>query len=371
MKEINIAKTIIAKRKEKGITQDELAFYMGVSKASVSKWETGQSYPDITFLPQLAAYFNISIDELIGYSPQMTREDIRKLYHRLSSDFSSKPFEQVLSQCEEVIKKYYSCFPLLMQMAVLLMNHYMMARKKEAQESLLQEIIDLCVRIKAESGDVWLSSQANSIQAMCYMVLQQPQEVLNLLDGQMKPMVSDDTILANAYYMTGNLQKAKTVLQISTYQSLLRLLGVSPTHLLLHAGETPKFEEILKRTLAVMEAFQLDSLHPNAAVQVYLAGAQGYAMQGDVEKALNMLQKYAEVCTTGFFPVELHGDTFFDSIDDWFEAFELGTEPPRDEKVVKESMLQAIAANPAFAVLSGEPRYRSIVETMKQKLGGI
>jgi transcriptional regulator with XRE-family HTH domain len=49
MKEINIAKTIITKRKEKGITQDELAAYIGVSKASVSKWETAQSYPDITF----------------------------------------------------------------------------------------------------------------------------------------------------------------------------------------------------------------------------------------------------------------------------------------------------------------------------------
>jgi transcriptional regulator with XRE-family HTH domain len=57
VKELNIAKTIVSKRREKGITQDELAAYIGVSKASVSKWETGQSYPDILFLPQLAAYF--------------------------------------------------------------------------------------------------------------------------------------------------------------------------------------------------------------------------------------------------------------------------------------------------------------------------
>ncbi|WP_155252412.1 helix-turn-helix domain-containing protein, partial [Paenibacillus polymyxa] len=82
MKEINLASIIVAKRKGKGITQDELAAYIGVSKASVSKWETGQSYPDITFLPQLAAYFNISIDELMGYSPQMERTDITKLYTR-------------------------------------------------------------------------------------------------------------------------------------------------------------------------------------------------------------------------------------------------------------------------------------------------
>lgn len=43
LNELNIAKTLVLKRKEKGITQEELAAYIGVSKASVSKWETGGS----------------------------------------------------------------------------------------------------------------------------------------------------------------------------------------------------------------------------------------------------------------------------------------------------------------------------------------
>lgn len=123
MKEINIAKVLVKKRKEKGITQDELANYIGVSKASVSKWETEQSYPDITFLPQLAAYFNISIDDLIDYKPQMTGEDIQKLYRKLSADFTSKPFDAVLKECRRAIKKYYACFPLLLQMGILMVNH--------------------------------------------------------------------------------------------------------------------------------------------------------------------------------------------------------------------------------------------------------
>lgn len=87
MKEINIGKMIAMKRRQKGLTQEELANYLGVSKASVSKWETGQSYPDITFLPQLATFFNITIDELMGYEPQLTKQDILKLYLQLSDDF--------------------------------------------------------------------------------------------------------------------------------------------------------------------------------------------------------------------------------------------------------------------------------------------
>ncbi len=66
MKEINLGHILIKKRRMLGITQDELAFSMGVSKAAVSKWETGTTYPDLTLLPRLADYFNISIDEFDG-----------------------------------------------------------------------------------------------------------------------------------------------------------------------------------------------------------------------------------------------------------------------------------------------------------------
>ena len=125
MKDITISRTITNKRKEKGITQDELASHIGVSKASVSKWETGQSFPDITFLPKLAAFFNIIMDELMGYEPQMSKEDIRKLYLSLSSDFTIKPFDEVLEHCREIAKKYFSCFPLLFQIGALLVNNSM------------------------------------------------------------------------------------------------------------------------------------------------------------------------------------------------------------------------------------------------------
>lgn len=103
MKGINIAKTIARKRKEKKMTQDELAKYLGVSKAVISKWETDQSYPDITFLPILTLYFNVSIDELIGYEPQMMKDDIKSLYQRLCHDFTTRPFNDVIGECQNII----------------------------------------------------------------------------------------------------------------------------------------------------------------------------------------------------------------------------------------------------------------------------
>ncbi|MBQ2650758.1 MAG: helix-turn-helix domain-containing protein [Clostridia bacterium] len=59
--------TVIANlRREKGMTQEELAQAMGVTNQAVSKWESAQNCPDIQLLPQLADLFGVTIDSLFG-----------------------------------------------------------------------------------------------------------------------------------------------------------------------------------------------------------------------------------------------------------------------------------------------------------------
>ena len=55
MSQFHLAENLTKLRHSKRITQEKLADFLGVSKASVSKWETGQSLPDIAQLPRLAA----------------------------------------------------------------------------------------------------------------------------------------------------------------------------------------------------------------------------------------------------------------------------------------------------------------------------
>ena len=61
MTTIRLGKKLIALRRDANMTQEELAAYMGVSKSSVSKWETETTLPDILLLPQLATLFTASI----------------------------------------------------------------------------------------------------------------------------------------------------------------------------------------------------------------------------------------------------------------------------------------------------------------------
>lgn len=62
----NFGQTIAAYRKERAMTQEQLAQELGITAQAVSKWENGQSYPDIQLLPQLADLFEVSLDELFG-----------------------------------------------------------------------------------------------------------------------------------------------------------------------------------------------------------------------------------------------------------------------------------------------------------------
>lgn len=57
---------IAALRKEKGYTQAKLAELLSVSNRTISKWENGDGYPDITILPDIAAALDISVDELLA-----------------------------------------------------------------------------------------------------------------------------------------------------------------------------------------------------------------------------------------------------------------------------------------------------------------
>ena len=368
MKEINIAAVLVNKRKEKGITQDELANYMGVSKASVSKWETGQSYPDVTFLPQLAAYFHISIDELMDYKPQLPKEDIRRLYRSLSADFAAKPFDEVLMECNRIIRKYYSCFPLLLQMGMLLMNHLELAKDQSKVEALLAQSKSLFVRVREEGGDVSLTKQALFMEALACLMSNDPNSALELLEGTVAPAMPPESLLASAYQMTGRIDDAKEILQVGMYQNMVVLFNFLPPHLMLCANNSKAFEETLKRGLAVSEAFDMKHLHPAVIVGLYLSAAQGYCMQQNYEKALAMLEQYTEIVTGNIYPLKLQGDAFFDLLGSWLDQLDLGTGLPRDEKTIKKSMLDGVELNPAFASLTQEEQFQSILKRLKNNL---
>lgn len=78
-----IGENIRKLRRENNLTQEEIAEALGVSFQSVSRWERGESYPDITLLPEIASYFEVTVDELLGTNKALNENKINdyiKLY---------------------------------------------------------------------------------------------------------------------------------------------------------------------------------------------------------------------------------------------------------------------------------------------------
>jgi L-arabinose isomerase len=185
-------------------------------------------------LPELATYFNISVDELLGYSPQMSREEIKKVYQEFSHDFAVKPFEEVIEACKQTIREYYACFPLLLAMIQLLLNHSMLAKNEETKKEMLQECIELCQRVKEESESIRDIKNANIMEAMAEMALGNISQVIDLLDDQLIPYSGDDVMLLMAYQMQGENQQAKKINQIMLYQNVIATLTLLNNYLALH-----------------------------------------------------------------------------------------------------------------------------------------
>lgn len=371
MKKLNIGKCIIEKRKAKGITQEQLADYIGVSKASVSKWESGVSFPDILLLPELATYFNISVDELLGYSPQLTKEDIKKIYIKLSNEFAIKPFDEVVNQCKELIKKYYSCFPFLLSMIQLLLNYSILEKDSEMRKEILKQCIILSKRIKEESNSISDIKNANTMEALAEMTLGNNEKVIQLLDDKLLPYSGEDVILINAYQMKGETSKANEVNQILLFNKVINTLTLLNNYLYLNIKEPELFQKIYSQGIQLIDSFMLNEIFTNDVLGIHIVAAQGYLIQEKKEKAIDALKEYVNTVCNIKFPLRFNGNEYFTKVNQWLEDSNfIGANTPVDEKTIKEKLVSSITENPAFISLKEDERYNLLVKKLKGKLDG-
>ncbi|MDR2929736.1 MAG: helix-turn-helix domain-containing protein [Propionibacteriaceae bacterium] len=383
MVDINIGSSILHHRRRLELTQDDVANFLGVTKASVSKWETRASYPDIALLPRLATFFGVTIDELMGYDPQLSEAQIRALGRQYVAAFATRPFESVIDEIHEMIQRYYACYPFLLEMAVLLVNHANLAvepagdpgassggEDTEAappagQRAVLEEVVALCSRVKAKTGDLVLARRANSIEAVAYLMLGRWSEVIDLLGRHAAQFeTSDELLLSSAQSGLGDLGAARQTLQVASYQYVPRLVGVQAALLSLYRDDPEHFDAALERGLAVAQAYDLAHLHPNAFMQLTVSAAMSLAEQGQAERALGFLEQAVAAYDNFEFPLVVHGDTYFDLIDQWLTEADIWIEAPRDQTLVKQSFLELLTS-PAFAGLADLVGYRDLVKHVR------
>lgn len=366
MSSLRISENIMQLRKQKGVTQEELASFLGVTKASVSKWENGQSMPDIILLPEIATYFDVTVDELLGYEPQLSREQIQKLYGELGENFAQLPFEEVFARTEMLVRKYYSCYLFLLQICILWLNHYMLAEGKQRQEEILDKLLALCNHILENCTNTEICSDTLGVRASVDLLCNRPQDAIDGIADLLQPkrvMNQSDGLLIKAYMMNGELEKADCFTQASLYLHLLLLVSDSIYFLALHMQEKEICEETISRIDTLIQTYHVENLNPNVVAEFYYQAAAYKVFCGEAEEAVKRLRRYAEIILTILKKGMLHGDAYFNKLDNWFEELDLGPQLLRSKKLVLQSARQSLE-HPAFDKI----RDRKDVQMIKKML---
>ena len=155
--EIIFAERLRKYRRERDLTQEQLAEKIGISPQSVSKWERGDGYPDITMLPKIANFFGISIDTLLGNDEAAKEEDIEQFYEKLNGMYDwNERFEYNLEYARKYPERdsitYNLCWSI-------------MQLDKETREKNLSILKEACEKLIAES--IHQGFREYAIECMC------------------------------------------------------------------------------------------------------------------------------------------------------------------------------------------------------------
>ena len=140
---INIGENIKNLRKRKEITQEELAEHLGISFQSISKWERGDGLPDITMLPDLAEFFNISIDELIGADKMPGGGYFSDVYIQAHEYQLNGDYDNAIELLRDTLKKSPNHYDMTAKLASILL---LKDADSEEGQNLRKKAITLCER---------------------------------------------------------------------------------------------------------------------------------------------------------------------------------------------------------------------------------
>lgn len=246
---MEIGHIIRAKRRAKGLTQEQVAEALGVSAPAVSKWEGNLSFPDVTLLPRLARLLGTDLNGLMAFQEELSRQEVGEFLNRLAA----LPPDRALSLAREKVGEYPNCALLALNVALALEG--MLALHGEAGPE--EWILSLYERAAA-SQDREVADQAKAmlfsrrLEAGDYP---QAEELLAALPRQ--PLFQRERMEAGLALARGDWQRAGELLesQLARQVSLVQDTLLSLMDLAAKEGKPRRISPLAGRALALAEHF--------------------------------------------------------------------------------------------------------------------
>ena len=235
--QIKIGKVIQCLRKERNLTQEQLAKFIGVSTPAVSKWESGNSYPDIELVPLLADFFNVSIDKLLNYKIDLSEEEVMKIYKELESGFArieidlsteepKEEFRQDLESVKKLSNMYIEKYPKSYLLKLRICSLYQMYSYKFGKSELndrVKETTNILEDIVRNTDDIQIKETALIILSNAYCMLEDYEKAELYLNMIHKSIGDTSVNLAMIYLKQNRLEEAEILLQNKLFSNIFNI----------------------------------------------------------------------------------------------------------------------------------------------------
>ncbi|MBR4731658.1 MAG: helix-turn-helix transcriptional regulator [Lachnospiraceae bacterium] len=193
--EHKLAENIRKYRKERQMTQEELAEKLNLTVGTISKWERGSSEPELSYLMQLAQIFHVSLDALLDFSIQGNNADV--LMEKIGKLLNAREFEEVKKECEAALLIYPNYFMVVAQVANAYYVIGTMTKEKEALHKAIKYFTH-SIDLFSQNSDPQISiTLLQNHIAGCYLALDETQKGIDQMKKNNICGINDADIAVN------------------------------------------------------------------------------------------------------------------------------------------------------------------------------
>ncbi len=294
MEKLKIGEVIYNLRKEKGVTQEELAHFIGISAAAVSKWESGISYPDITLLTGLATFFNVTIDKLLNFKIELSDEEVMKLYSECEALFSNKyNLEKAIEVSKNNVLNHSNSYLLKLRIGFLFVSYSWKAEDEEKGNDMLRYAIKLFEDVSVNCTEIELVEAALFQLGGIYTELKEYDKAIEALNRIHKSQCDPNDILSSIYIKQEKYKEARRLLQGKLYKCIheisMACMGLTTSYEK-HEKDYDTAEKYQKLALNVKKIISKDENTSLILMLEYLRLAEVYLKANKYNKAIETLK---------------------------------------------------------------------------------
>ncbi len=290
---MEMGKRIQHLRREKNLTQEQVAAALGVTGAAVSKWETDAAMPDVAMLCPLARLLGTTVDALLDFRPALEPGEIDALLEERRKLFEERRLEEAASSCEALLREYPDDLRLKCATAGLYVMYLSASPDREWTEAKLRRATVLLEQSR-ESGAPDVAASARSMLVNLYVMQEELDKALAILEEEPGAALNAEMARAGIHLRQGKLDEAEkgyqTGLWLAARDAALNLVGLHNAALRRKDRKTAL--ERLEQAMEVERALHTGELGGVGALQ--LLRAEVLCQEGRLDEAMSDLTDYVE-----------------------------------------------------------------------------